>query len=368
MRLVATGMAGWSAGGVVDPRRHVAVIKSSTSGAPTEGLSTVLFKRQPFTAGELDTLYETADRLGFEVIYAPGCEVSEPVGEFIAAADHRAYVAAYPLDISPATDNRPFFFNLVRLGDLIDPELSASGVYRTSMEAIVVLLGVIGISLVLAIGIIVIPLVIGSRRRGLPRPSPALLGYFSALGVAFMLVEIPTIQKLTVYLGRPVYSLVVVLFSLLLSSGVGSLLSSRWPDDRIIPRLRIALALLVAVILLHTMLSTPVLQATLSLPLAGRLAVAVALLVVLGFLMGIPFPVGIRWAGKHREGTVPWLWGMNGVMSVLGSAMATALAIHVGFRLTILASALIYGLALLAIDREVRTADEVRGTPGRNHQ
>jgi spermidine synthase len=359
MRLVATGMAGWAAGGVSDPRQHVAVIKSSTSGTPTEGLSTVLFKRQPFTAEELATLNQTAEALGYEVIYTPGCQVRETVGEFITSDDHQAYIEAYPLDISPATDDRPFFFNLILLGDLIDPDLSASGVYRTSMEAIVVLFGVIGVSLFLAVTIILLPLIIGSRQERLTRPSAALLGYFSALGVAFMLVEIPTIQKLTVYLGRPVYSLVIVLFSLLLSSGIGSLVSSRWPEDKLIPRLRIALAALVAVILLHTVLATPVLRATLRLPLATRLPVAIALLAVLGFLMGIPFPVGIRWAGRHRGGTVPWLWGMNGVMSVLGSAMATALSIHVGFRLTIFVSAVIYALALALISREARTTAAV---------
>ena len=147
-----------------------------------------------------------------------------------------------------------------------------------------------------------------------------------------------------------------MLFSLLLSSGIGSLLSSRWPDDKLGPRLKTGLAVLVAIILIHTLLSTTVLQATLKLPLAARLPIAVVLLAVLGFLMGIPFPVGIRLAGLHRPGTVPWLWGMNGVMSVLGSAMATALAIHVGFRLTLFASALVYALALVLISRELRRA------------
>ncbi|MFP4394506.1 MAG: hypothetical protein ACLFTI_04500 [Anaerolineales bacterium] len=356
MRLAATGMAGWEAGGVEDPRQHIAVAAFASSSAQTEGLSTVLFKRQPFTAEEVVQLQEAADSLGFTIIYAPGVAPHETVGEFITSRDHEAYIAAYPLDISPATDDRPFFFNLVLLGDLIDPALSASGVYRTSMEAIVILFTVIGVSLFLAVTIILVPLLVGSWRGGLARPSFPLLGYFSALGVAFMLVEIPTIQKLTVYLGRPVYSLVVVLFSLLLSSGLGSLWSSRWPADKLTSRLKIALAALVIVILLHTLLSIPVLEATLKLPLAARLPVAILLLCVLGFLMGIPFPTGIRWAGGQQPGVVPWLWGVNGVMSVLGSASATALAIHVGFRLTIFASAIVYALALALMWQITRLA------------
>ena len=135
--------------------------------------------------------------------------------------DHDAFIRAYPLDISPATDNRPFFFNLVLLGDLFDPALSGSGVYRTSMEAIVILFAVIGVTAAVSALFIIVPLWLGGRRRGLARPAPSTLAYFGGLGLAFMLVEIPTMQKLTVYLGQPVYSLAVVLFSLLLFSGLG---------------------------------------------------------------------------------------------------------------------------------------------------
>ncbi len=356
LRLVSTGMAGWRAGGVSDPRQHVAVIAHLTSGAQTEGLSTSLFKRTPFTAEEVARLQAQAAELGYTVIYAPGLTPTEEVSEFIAGNDHAAFISDYPLDISPATDNRPFFFNLILLGDLFDPTLSGSGVYRTSMEAILILFGVIGVSVTFGALLIGALFWLSKPRAGraaLVRPSGRLLGYFAALGAAFMLVEIPTIQKLTVYLGRPVYSLAVVLFSLLLFSGMGSLWSGSWAEKDVPRRVRQLFIVMAVVLVLHPFLSIAVLKATLGLALGLRLVVAVLLLSILGFLMGMPFPTGVRWAGTHRPGVVPWLWGVNGVMSVLGSALATAISIHVGFQITLLIAAGVYGLAGWLFTREL---------------
>jgi len=246
----------------------------------------------------------------------------------------------------------------VLLGDLLDPALSGSGVYRTSMEAIVILFAVIGVSVLFGVVFVVVPLIVGTRKRGLPRPPARMLGYFGALGIAFMLLEIPIIQKLTVYLGRPVYSLAVVLFTLLLFSGLGSLWSSRWPDETISRRIRQVFPILLAVIAGYVVLNQGVLELTLGLPLGVRIAVAALLLSVLGFFMGVPFPVGMRWAGTRWPGVVPWLWGVNGVMSVLGSALATALAIHVGFRVTLLCAAVVYALAGILLSPELRVPIE----------
>jgi hypothetical protein len=362
MRLVATGMAGWGAAGAADPRDHVVVVTKDASRAQTEGLSTTLFKKQPWTPAELEALRRVTDELFYDIVYVPGMEPFEEVGRFITAPDHDAFIAEYPLDISPATDNRPFFFNLVLLGDLFDPALSGSGVYRTSMEAIYVLFAVIGVSVTLSLLFILVPLWLGGKRRGLARPSAPVLGYFAMLGLAFMLVEIPTMQKLTVYLGQPIYSLAVVLFSLLLFSGLGSLWSGRWAAGRVLPNMRIVFPALIIFLLLHAAFSAVVLEATLRYDLPVRLLVAVALLSVMGFLMGIPFPVGIRVAGGRQPAAVPWFWGINGVMSVLGSALATALSIHIGFRSTLFVAMLAYaaagGLMLLAFSPSTDTTAE----------
>jgi len=353
LRLVSTGMAGWARAGVADPRQHIAVIAHFVASNPREGLATVLFKRTPFTPEEVAAIEERARELGYTVLYAPGLPVTEEVGAFLAADDPVAWIARYPLDITPATDDRPFFFNLVRFGDLFSPVLRASGVYQVSIESAGILLTILGITAAVGVLFVLLPLGWGVRRRGLAAPSARMLAYFGALGVGFMLVEIPTIQRLTVYLGRPVYSLAVGLFALLLFSGLGSLWVGRRQGQQtgqpvgagLAPAPVQALWGLVVLIGLNALVVPWVLDRTVGWPLTARLAVAVLILAPLAFLMGMPFPMGVRQAGARRPGVVPWLWGINGVMSVMGSALSIALAIHLGIRATLLIAAGCYALA-----------------------
>ncbi len=343
LRLLSTGMAGWARAGAADPAQHVAVVAHFVTASPREGLANVLFKRTPFTPEEVAAIQRHAAELGYQVLYAPGLPVTEEVGAFITAADRDAFIARYPLDISPATDDRPFFFNIVRFGDLFSPHLEASGVYQTSMEAAAILLVVLGITAGAGVLFVLLPLYFGVRRRGLARPPARVLLYFGALGVGFMLVEVPLIQRLTVYLGRPVYSLAVVLFSLLLFSGLGSLWAGHSAGAP-----RWLFPALVGLILLQALLGPAVLNGTMGWPLAARLALTIFLIVPLGFLLGMPFPTGIRRVGSRQPGVVPWLWGINGVMSVLGSALAVAAAIHWGLTATMLLAAGCYGVAGLS--------------------
>lgn len=354
LRLMSTGLAAWAAAGAADPRQHVAVVARPNAGGESEGMATALFKRSPFTSEEAAALQQQAEALGFTVLYAPGLPPREVVGQFIALPEREAFIASYPLDISPATDDRPFFFNLVRFGDLLDPALSRSGVYRTSMEAIIILAIVMGVLAAAGLLFILVPLWLGSRRLGLARPRATLLGYFTLLGLGFMLVEVPTIQELTLYLGRPVYSLAVVLFALLIFGGLGSLWSGRgWRAGRP-PQPARFFPWLVALVAAHALAGNWLLHQTMGQPFEVRVLITLALVGALGFVMGMPFPVGMRWAGTRQPGVVPWLWGVNGLMSVLGSALAIALAIHFGFRLTLFLAAGVYGLAWVVLTREVR--------------
>jgi hypothetical protein len=355
LRLVSTGLEGWARAGVADPGQHVAVVARFNATDESEGMATALFKRTAFTREEIEVAQGRANALGFVVLYAPALPPQDVVGEFIAVENQDAFVDAYPLDISPVTDDRPFFFNLVRFGDFLSPDLYASGVYQTSVEALLILVTVIGMTTVIAILFVLLPLGLGSRRRRLPRPSAGLAAYFGLLGMAFMLVEIPIVQRLTVYLGRPVYSLAVVLFSLLIFSGLGSLRAGRRSNVGLPPRLGRLFPVLAAFVLLHAIGGPRLLDETLRWPLPARIAATVILIAPLGFLMGMPFPTGLRWAGTHHRGVVSWLWGINGVTSVMGSALSVAMAIHVGLRTTLLVATGLYGLAGVLLAREIRT-------------
>jgi hypothetical protein len=189
------------------------------------------------------------------------------------------------------------------------------------------------------------------RRRGEVKRGKRLFLYFVLLGLGYLFVEIPLIQRFILFLGHPVYAFATVLFSLLTFSGVGSLLSPRLPLGK-------TMVALIALVVGYPILLPYFFQLLLGAPLLLRLVVSVVALAPLGFLMGVPFPSGIRLTGRVAPGLVPWAWGVNGFASVLSSILAVMLAISQGFSRVLFAGAAAYALALIVIYALVeRTAD-----------
>jgi len=176
------------------------------------------------------------------------------------------------------------------------------------------------------------------------RPPARTMGFFAAIGFGFLALEIALIQRLVLFLGFPTYALSVVLFALLLSTGIGSLLSTRARA----PRRALTAALVIACVLMlaGAFWLQPLLRALIDLPFAARVIVSIALLAPLGLALGMAMPTGLtRLAGLH-EGAVPWAWAVNGVASVLASVAAVAIAITWGFSTVMLVSTACYLLAL----------------------
>jgi hypothetical protein len=348
LRLVALGLDTWRRMGVDDPAQHMVVIANySQNRSADKGLATVLLKKTPFTAEEVATLQAMSGELDFTMLYAPGITVAaNPVQELITAPDLQAAVAAYPLDISPPTDDRPFFFNFTPYNLLGQTELASNPAYRSSAEGNYALLAVLGISAVLATVFIVLPLLL---RRGaalsLSSNWPFLL-YYAAIGVGFMMIMVPTIQRLTIYLGSPTYSLAIVLFTILLSSGIGSHTTGRLLDSQVRARQRLAILGLMLVVAAQLVLVPFLIPATQAWPFALRAVLVVAIIFPAGFCMGQPFPLGIKWIGRRREEVIPWLWAINGVASVIGSVLASVIGLAYGFRVVSLAGVACYALAL----------------------
>ena len=365
LRLVSLSLEAWERAGVLHPEQHLVAIASLDLTRSTEALGTMLVKRSPFTPEELAQVHRVADQLQFTVLYAPDGTGSGPVAEMVNAADRRAFVRSYPLDISAPTDDRPFFFNIIRLGNLMDRRLYASTVYRISHQAAYVLIALLAITLLLGAALVMLPLWVASRRKRIQRAELPYLGYFAALGVGFMLVEIPAAQRFSIYLGHPTYSLVVVLFSLLLFSGIGSRVTSLWPTPPLSSpptlggkeggrALRWIFPLLLVLAVAQALLVPSVFLSTQKWELPMRIALSVFLLAPLGLLMGMPFPLGIRWLSARSPptpppggegGVVAWMWGINGTASVLGSVLSVILALNLGFRITLLIGAGCYLVA-----------------------
>jgi hypothetical protein len=169
-----------------------------------------------------------------------------------------------------------------------------------------------------------------------------MLAYFGLLGLGFLFVEIPLMQRFILFLGQPVYAFTAVLASLLLFSGLGSLASAQLPTRRV-------LLLLIVAILVYPLGLTLLFRTFLGSPLALRLLATALCLAPLGFLMGIPFPGGLDWLRRRAPGLIPWAWAINGCTSVLASILAAMLALSAGFSWVLVAAALVYAGAWLAL-------------------
>jgi hypothetical protein len=198
------------------------------------------------------------------------------------------------------------------------------------------------ISLAAVIAFLILPLVL-SDRRGRQQANVAGLLYFIAIGLGYILVEISLIQRFVLFMGHPTYALTVVVFLLLLSSGAGSVAARRWIADS--RNARYLLAFIVGLILLYVGVLPSILEAAVGQPFIAKLLVSAVLLVPLGFLMGMPFPAGLKLVAESGKSTVEWAWAMNAAASVLGSVSAMVIAIHFGLSITLACAALAYLLA-----------------------
>jgi hypothetical protein len=242
--------------------------------------------------------------------------------------------------VCPPTDDKPFFFYMKRLSDLGGAATSFSiGV----PDPMVMLLLVLGILLVLCAVAFVLPLVL-VRPEG--RPPAASLSFFGFLGVGFLVLEVVLIQRFVLFLGFPTYALSVVLCALLVSSGVGALVTTRrgFGDRR---------ALIVATAAAAVLSSAaafglePLLAALLQLPFGARVAVALAVIAPLGLVLGMAMPIGLKRLSGLYPAAVPWGWAINGFTSVVASVLAIAVAIQFGFALATLVPAVCYLAACL---------------------
>jgi spermidine synthase len=326
-----------------------------------ERVATFLFKKQPFTAAEVAALRTMAAELGFTVLYAPddrdtergrALRAADPrerrwrtslddYARLILTSDRHAFYDSYVQDVRPTTDDRPFFFHTTRLENQFSVAFGRSMLFGNGLSALLTLMGISGgLVLLFVIG----PLALTGRGL-LGSGWPRWLAYFGCLGAGFMLVEVALLQQFVLLLGHPVYSLTVTLFSLLLGTGAGSYLSRRIPPDLVRPRLLQALAGVIALGLAAVLVLPWLIDLSIPAPRWARILLAVILLTPAGALMGIPLPAGVRLLASRQPALVPWAWGMNGALSVVGATLAIFIAMNWGFSVTLLAGAGIYMLA-----------------------
>lgn len=357
-RLFATATAHFKARGMNEREAgtHMAAMYFPQPGPYQWSLH---IKKSPFTTQQTAAMAADAQKIGLFALWLPGQGGSDALEKikfgslgsgaltldaFIAAGRQPNEVKLADgstqtipgLNFAPCPDDRPF---------VLDLGLSPFDIFTASPSISILL----GLSVVATFGLAAFLL-----RGGSTATAGRSTLYFLALGIGFMLVEIPLIQKLILPLGYPTLSLTIILFSLLLGGGAGAAFSQRFEGEALRAHAqKCAIGVAVGAVLLG-LLSNTLSAMMLTMPLPLRCLVAAVLLLPLGFLLGTPFPSGLRRFTSGHSETVPLIWALNGTASVAGSIAAAILAKSFGFSFVLGIGALIYlGAACLLSKKEI---------------
>jgi hypothetical protein len=331
--------------GVDDPRRHMLIYKGPPQFLGVSG-ATILVSRDPFSSADLDRIAADAARLEFTPVLTPTVALDPKFAAITVPEGPDEAVDATDEDISPPSDNRPYFFQMANLNTFF----SGKGFDDVFVFRPVLVLGILGITVLLLASIcIALPLVLERRKGGRHRGMLPFYTYFAGIGFAFLLIEVSQLQRLSIFLGHPTYALTVVLFTVLVFSGLGSMLTERLiRADRGTALIKPLVALL-AVVVAFGFVTPAVIARNDGATTSTRIAIAVALLAPLALFMGMPFAIGMR-AATSRPGTpTAFLWGINGATSVCASVLAVVLALFFGISTAFWAGALAYAVALASM-------------------
>jgi hypothetical protein len=354
LRVLSTAVRAMGELGMENPGRHIAAIRSW-------GTVTMLVKASPLSTNEIDLIKGFARKRRFDLVYYPGIKEDEtgvyiktPSSDYYQAFEaiihpetREAFKKNYLFDIREVHDDNPFFHYYLRLGNVREIYRLAGGKWQYFIEEGSLLPALLAQVAVLSLVLLLLPL---AARRQYPVRG-ASLGYFALLGLGFMFVEVPLIQKMILPLGNPSYAVAAVLASILASSGAGSLLSQRIP----FLRTPYVLAALSVLIIPYGLLLTPLTDDISAFSLPVKIVLSFLLILPAGLLMGIPFPLGIR---TIREELIPWAWAVNGCFSVLAPILSIMLAMWVGFKWVFMLGALMYALAFLALKGIFRRGEQ----------
>ena len=361
-RIIATAALAWKWLEREDFQRHVVV--TSRAVDRDDSLPTVLIKMTPWTARELqDVRYFLSMRPGYDPKFKIDENPRRNEESFLSAEFYSGELSdelleQVPYRITPTTDDRPYFKFLRRDMSRVRANVSLFVWPETSrrlnmqlaqgggvpMDVIHLLVSAF-VSVLFGIVFVLVPLLFSSVGRGRWRGKYTSLTYFSCLGAGFIIIELVLIQKLLRFVGYPLYTYSLVLFTLLLAAGIGSMASAKL---RVSPGSRwwwpFAGVLGYGVFLLATHMT--ILDRFLGLPTVPRMAIAAAYIFPLGFFLGMPFPLGILAVERVARGAVAWAWGMNGLFTVVGGLASVLLSVYLGFNAALVVALAMYAVAM----------------------
>ena len=326
--------------------RHLIMV-TSDSYTQDPSVTMVIFSKSPFTDEEIRFFSQSFSQYGYKPILVPGQIMREPYSALLnGQINLDQFYNMFETKVYPVTDDNPYFLSF---------EKPLPGVVEVLLYASV---GIVAIFLL-------VPFAWMKRRKEEVGTKKSEIGiatmipYFAALGMGFILIELALLQKLILLMGNPTMTFALLLFTLLISSGSGSLISSRIAKNNM-KNLIFVIGGIAALGILYVLFLPPIIYSTIAESIEIKAAVSIAILAPIGFLMGMPLPTGMRLLKVHRPDYIPWMWAINGAFSVLGAVLAIALGIMFGSSLAMILGILIYLIALgISFASKKRTITQV---------
>lgn len=333
--------------GISDVRKHILLVRvnyNSKKGDQIEGtgVGTLLVSKSPFSATDVERIKQVCHEMGFDLLLSPENAADEMLAKLAADTEDRKLLDRFPVRIDAPTDDSPFFFQMLRPRDWINintvrgDRFGATAMFNLTILAVLVS----GLTAIFA----GVPFML-SEFRSLARNSLGLSFYFASIGLGFILVEISLIQRFQLLLGFPVLSLVVTLFTLLLSSAAGSYIAD-FVETKAAGRAKLLMLGLLTLLIVVGLGSPILVKSGLSYSAPLRIALVVLMVAPLGICMGCCLPIGMRAANRLAPSLTPWLWGLNGAMSVSGSVLAMFVALTAGISASYWIGTVVYFLAV----------------------
>ncbi|RPI68170.1 MAG: hypothetical protein EHM47_14830, partial [Ignavibacteriales bacterium] len=356
LKVIATIAETLNENGIQNLTSHIAAIKNWNT-------LSITIKRKPFEQFDLDKIRSFCKEMKFDPVILSGITKEERdyynrlqdksfysyIDRLLESQDKREeFYSDYTFNIKPATDNKPYYSQFLQWKSLSRLSEAFGDQSLPFFEVGYILLYLTFFQiLLLALILIILPLFkIGWKGEN----TFQTLLYFSGLGLGYMFIEINLIQKFTLYFGNIIYAAAAVVSLMLISSGLGSLFSQR--IKALSSRIIRILFLIVVSLIIYTLVLSPLLKTTIIFSFPVKIIFTTLLIAPPAFLMGMPFPLGLRLLASKNEavagGQIPWAWGINGAFSVTGAVLATIIAVELGFIWVMIFAASAYLLALVS--------------------
>ncbi|MEM3084512.1 MAG: hypothetical protein QXU32_12100 [Nitrososphaerales archaeon] len=309
-----------------EAERHLVVV-TDKSVTQDPSITMVVFSKEPFTDSQLDFLSNSFARHGYKPILLPNSVMLQPYDKlFEGEVTLEQFYTSFDHRVHPVTDDSPYYLTFEKPL----PPILLSLLY-TSFAIVALFVGA--------------PIARAFVKQKMSTSTFYVIPYFAALGTGFMLIEVALLQRLILLLGNPTSTLAILLFTLLLAGGAGSLASTRIMNNKT-RNLVFVIGGIAAIVLLYAFSISSIISVFMPEPFIIRALASVAILTPLGFLLGMPFPTGMRITKAYQPANVAWMWAINGAFSVLGAVMATGIGIMYGLSWSMILGVVAYLVAL----------------------